>query len=53
MALNPTGPALSLLVTSAALLALSWVTVIARFYIRRKNNSLGLDDWLMAVGLVC
>lgn len=52
MALTPTGPALSLLVTTIVLLVLSWITVSARFHIRRKNNSLGLDDWLMGVGLV-
>lgn len=52
MALTPTGAALSLLVTTIVLLVLSWITVSARFHIRRKNNSLGLDDWLMGVGLV-
>lgn len=52
MALKPTGQALSLLVTTAVLLGLSWITVIARFHIRHKINSLGLDDWLMGAGLV-
>ncbi|KAL1635495.1 hypothetical protein SLS58_010191 [Diplodia intermedia] len=48
----PTAPGQALLDLIIVLLVLTWVTVIARTLTRYKINALGLDDWLMLVGLV-
>ncbi|KAL1614867.1 putative cation-transporting atpase 4 [Diplodia seriata] len=48
----PTAPGKALLDLIIILLVLTWVTVFARTLTRYKINALGLDDWLMLVGLV-
>ncbi|KAI0156828.1 hypothetical protein GGR57DRAFT_511177 [Xylariaceae sp. FL1272] len=52
MTLRPEGLGLHLCVVSIALLALSWITVTARMYIRHSIKALGSDDWNMLAGLV-
>ncbi|OJD28990.1 cation-transporting atpase 4 protein [Diplodia corticola] len=49
----PTPSGQGLLELIIILLALTWVTVIARTATRYKINALGLDDWLMIIGLIC
>ncbi|KAH7122014.1 hypothetical protein B0J13DRAFT_648138 [Dactylonectria estremocensis] len=41
-----------LLYVTILMLALSWVTVVARLGVRRWKKNLGLDDWLMCAGLI-
>lgn len=48
----PTPSGWGLLELIVVLLVLTWLTVIARTLVRWKINALGLDDWLMIVGLV-
>lgn len=43
---------LPLFYLTIVLLALSWVSVIARIVVRGWRKTLGLDDWLMCAGLV-
>src|SRR5207248_5809834 len=46
------GPQLCAL--SSSFLALAWITVLARCWVRlRFVKSFGLDDWLMVAALVC
>ena len=52
MALDPTGPGLTLDLVSIILLVLSWVVVTARVIVRRSMKALGVDDWMMLSGLV-
>jgi hypothetical protein len=52
MALTPTGPGLALLLVSAILLSFSWAIVALRMLVRYKIRSIGLDDYLMLIGLV-
>ncbi|KAK7706855.1 hypothetical protein SLS57_009526 [Botryosphaeria dothidea] len=51
MTLTPTGPGLTLALVSIILLALSWVTVVARVIVRFGIKALGSDDYLMVAGL--
>jgi len=37
---------------TVSFLILAWITVLARICVRVKIKSLGLDDYLMCVGLV-
>lgn len=53
MTLTPTGPGLTLALVSTILLALSWITVVARVIVRYGIKALGSDDYLMVTGLVC
>ncbi|GME34007.1 cation-transporting atpase 4 protein [Neofusicoccum parvum] len=48
----PTPSGWGLLELIIVLLVLTWLTVIARTLVRWKINALGLDDWLMIVGLI-
>ena len=50
---KPGGEGVVLLPLTIALLSFAWVTVIARLAVRRWKKMLGLDDWLMCIGLVC
>jgi hypothetical protein len=52
MTISPTGPALDLFLVSVVLGALSCVAVAARLVIRKRIKGIGLDDWLMLIGLV-
>lgn len=40
------------LILDILLLVICWPTVVVRFLIRSKNSALGLDDWLMGLGMV-
>lgn len=50
--LPPAGPAVALVALSIAMLVLTWVIVMLRFGVRIAIHALGLDDYLMAIGLV-
>ncbi|KAF1937748.1 hypothetical protein EJ02DRAFT_475982 [Clathrospora elynae] len=52
MSIKPTGPGLTLLLTSITLLTISWIVVIIRIIIRTKIKGLGLDDYLMCIALI-
>lgn len=47
------GDGVPLLYLTIVMLSLSWVTLVTRLGVRRWKKILGLDDWLMCVGLVC
>lgn len=51
---EPKGTGLTLLYVSSVLMALSWLTVLARLSVRRwlKPEAMGLDDYFMVIGLV-
>ena len=42
----------ALVIMTLSMLALSWVTVALRIWVRKFIKGLGVDDWLMAIGLV-
>ncbi|UPK91994.1 hypothetical protein LCI18_002929 [Fusarium solani-melongenae] len=46
------GDGVPLLYLTIVMLSLSWVTLVTRLGVRRWKKILGLDDWLMCVGLV-
>ena len=50
--LPPEGDGLVTFILTVILLVLCWPTVIARFLVRMKIKALGLDDWLMGIGMV-
>lgn len=52
---EPRGTGLVSLYVASVMLALSWVTLIARLSVRRwlKPEAMGADDYLMCAGLVC
>lgn len=53
MAKTPTTTVgLALLSVEIAVIILSWITVITRIWVRNRINALGVDDSLMAAGLV-
>jgi hypothetical protein len=47
------GDGVPLLYLTIVMLSLSWATLVTRLGVRRWKKILGLDDWLMCVGLVC
>jgi hypothetical protein len=49
---QPAGDGVPLFYAAVVLLALSWFTFIARATVRIWRKTLGLDDWLMFLGLV-
>lgn len=49
---KPAGDGLTLYIVTVVMLVLSWVTVVARIWIRRMIKQFGLDDALMVFGLV-
>jgi hypothetical protein len=49
---RPQGEGTVLLCITIVMLALSWIVLISRLAVRTWIKALGLDDWLMAVGLV-
>ncbi|ETN38243.1 uncharacterized protein HMPREF1541_06274 [Cyphellophora europaea CBS 101466] len=48
----PQGDGLVTFILTIVMLAICWPTLIARFLVRIKIKALGLDDWLMGLGLV-
>lgn len=49
---EPAGNGLTLFIVTILMLVLSWLAVIARYAVRWKKGSIGLDDWLMFAGLI-
>lgn len=51
---EPKGTGLTLLYVSSVLMALSWLTVLARLSVRRwlKPEAMGMDDYFMVIGLL-
>ncbi|SPO06295.1 related to integral membrane protein [Cephalotrichum gorgonifer] len=49
---TPEGQGRTTFILTIVMLVVCWPTVIARFMIRLKRSALGLDDWLMGLGLV-
>lgn len=52
MTIKPTGLAATLLTVAVVMLVSAWVAVIARVCVRRWIKGLGMDDYLMCIGLV-
>ncbi|ETS82339.1 hypothetical protein PFICI_04215 [Pestalotiopsis fici W106-1] len=52
MTISPTGPGLDLFLVSVILGALSCIAVVLRLVIRKRIKGIGLDDWLMLLGLI-
>lgn len=52
---EPKGTGVTLLYVSSVLMAVSWLTVLARLSVRRwlKPEAMGMDDYFMVIGLVC
>lgn len=52
---DPAGVGVTLLRITIVMLVLSWSTVVARLSVRRwlKPEAMGMDDYMMCVGLVC
>lgn len=52
---QPEGTGVTLLYVASILMAISWMTVLARLSVRRwlKPEAMGMDDYLMCIGLVC
>lgn len=46
------GDGVALLHVSIILLVLTWITVLVRVFVRTWRRVLGMDDYLMAAGLV-
>ncbi|PGH11554.1 hypothetical protein AJ79_04812 [Helicocarpus griseus UAMH5409] len=49
---KPAGDGLILLIVTILMLVISYLTVIARLFVRHLIKQSGSDDWLMVVGLV-
>lgn len=53
MAFTPqTGVGRALIIVTISMIALSWITVGIRLWVRRFIKGLGIDDLLMTLGLV-
>lgn len=52
MTIKPTGLAATLLTVAVVMLVSSWTAVVARVFVRRWIKGLGMDDYLMCIGLV-
>ena len=50
---NVAGDGVALLYCSIILLVLSWITVAMRVGVRIWRKVLGMDDYIMILGLVC
>lgn len=49
---TPEADGLVTFVLTIIMLVLCWPTMLARLAVRHKIGALGLDDWLMGLGLV-
>lgn len=49
---TPKADGMTTFVLDIGLLVICWPTVIGRFVFRINKGTIGLDDWLMGIGLV-
>ncbi|KAF5019526.1 hypothetical protein F66182_8468 [Fusarium sp. NRRL 66182] len=50
--ITPEGDGLTTFGLTIMMLVVCWPTVIARYLVRVKKRALGLDDWLMGLGMI-